>query len=110
LGPIASSHTVSLDVRVRVTSLPGLLEGDATADGRVTVADAVAILQYSVGLRALDTYESKCADTNDDDRVSVADAVHILQFSVDPTGQHGVLTRPLWEHASDTDMLDPLGQ
>ncbi len=48
----------------------------------VTTADAVAVLQYLVGLRAADALELLAADTNGNGRVSAADAVAILQYLV----------------------------
>ncbi len=105
---LACPQTESKLVTVRVTPLPGLLVGDATIDGRVNVGDAVAIMRYTVGLRHLDSDESRCADTTGDGLANVADAVHIMQFTVDPWRAHGILTKPLWESPFDDDMLDPL--
>lgn len=89
--------------------------GDVNSDGQVNVADAVAILQYTVESRSLDTTQLFAADTTGDGSVNVGDAVHILQYTVDPHGDHDVLAKPLWEWApesgrSDAGLWDPLGQ
>ncbi len=88
--------------------------GDVNDSSTVSVADAVAILKYTVGLLELTPKQEYAADTTGDGRVSVADAVQILKFTVDPRGESGVLLRPLWEWApvdgnSDAGLWDPLG-
>jgi hypothetical protein len=105
---LAPEHEASLPVTVRVTTVPGLMEGDASMDGRTNIVDAMFVAQYAVGLRTLDSYELCCADTNDDGHVNIIDAMHIAQYAVDSTGAGGILFAPLWEQPQDDDMLDPL--
>ena len=53
--------------------------GDVNNDGSVNSADALIVLQYSVGLTAIDT---NLGDVNKDGIVNSADALMILQYSV----------------------------
>ena len=53
--------------------------GDINHDGNVNSSDALLILQYSVGLTAIDT---NLGDVNYDGNVNSADALMILQYSV----------------------------
>jgi len=39
---------------VRVTVIPGLMEGDSTMDGHTNIIDAMFVAQYTVGLRSFD--------------------------------------------------------
>jgi len=105
---IAPSTEAALSLTVRVTTVPGLMEGDTSVDGDTNIVDAMFVAQYTVGLRPLYSYEFACADTNDDGHVDIVDAMHIAQFTVDPTGSGGVLFAPLWEALQDEGMLDPL--
>lgn len=97
----------TLAVKVRVTAVDGLMEGDATMDGKTNIVDAMFIAQYTVGLRDLDEWQLVCADTNDDNNVNIVDAMHIAQYTVDPTGSGGVLFEPLWMEPEDSSMLPP---
>ena len=47
-------HEVSLPTTVRVTVIPGLMEGDSTMDGHTNIIDAMFVAQYTVGLRSFD--------------------------------------------------------
>jgi hypothetical protein len=105
---IAPSTEAALPLTVRVTTVPGLMEGDASVDGHTNIVDAMFVAQYTVGSRPLDLYEFTCADTNDDGHVDIVDAMHIAQFTVDPTGSGHVLFAPLWDAPHDEGMLDPL--
>ncbi len=105
---LAPSGEIALPLKVRVTAVPGLMEGDASMDGQTNIVDAMFIAQQTVGLRTLDAYEIECADTNDDGEVNIVDAMLIAQFTVDPTQDGGILFKPLWEEPADNDMLDPL--
>lgn len=55
------------------------VKGDANGDGKVTPADASAILKYNVGLVQID---EKAADFNGDGAVTPKDASDILKHSV----------------------------
>lgn len=56
-----------------------VIRGDANGDGRVTPADASAILKFNVGLVEID---EKAADFNEDGKVTPKDASDILKYSV----------------------------
>lgn len=53
--------------------------GDANGDGKINVADASAILKYSVGLGKVNM---KAADFNGDGKVNAADASAVLRYCV----------------------------
>ena len=57
--------------------------GDVTGDGNVDAADALQVLQHSVGLIALEGNAAKAADVTHDDKIDANDALKILQYSVD---------------------------
>ena len=102
-----TTNETSVPVEVRVLSIPGLMEGDASMDGNANIIDAMFIAQYTVGLRELDEYELQCADTNDDGRVNIIDAMHMAQYTVDPDGAAGVLFMDVWTAGPDDGMLPP---
>jgi len=90
------------------TNAIGLMEGDATLNGCVSIADAMFIAQYIFGLRTLSPDQLECADANDNGSVTMADAMHVAQWVFDPDGSLGVLTKPLWQSPADDDMLEPV--
>lgn len=91
-----------------VFTILALMEGDASLNDCVSIADAMFIAQYLGALRTLNADQLTCADTTDDAAVSIADALHIAQWLVDPDGSLGVLGTPLWESPADDSMLVPL--
>lgn len=56
------------------------LVGDVNSDGSTNSSDALAVLQYSVGI--IDTINEKYADVNEDKSINSSDALIILQISV----------------------------
>lgn len=56
--------------------------GDVNKDGKINSADALLVLQSSVGSINLDSEKKTLADVNRDGKVNSADALKILQFSV----------------------------
>ncbi|MBW3623259.1 MAG: hypothetical protein KY468_07605 [Armatimonadetes bacterium] len=65
-------------------SEPGpTLRGDVTTDGTVDIRDAVAVLNYGIGRRALTPQEEVNADLNFDFAVDVRDAVLILKMALE---------------------------
>lgn len=70
-------YQASITVKVSLTA--GY--GDVNNDGDVDAADALMILQASVGLRALTTNEKEIADVNGDGYVDAADAILILRYN-----------------------------
>ena len=57
----------------------GALEGDVNADGEVTIADAVTVLNVMAGTET-DEVKVAAADVNGDGEVTVADAVTVLNI------------------------------
>ena len=58
------------------------VEGDVSGDGRVTVADALMVLQCCVGAIEFDERQTNSADVDLSGRVDTTDALMILQFTV----------------------------
>lgn len=57
-------------------------KGDVNKDGKINSADALLVLQYSVGSVNFDSEKFSLADVNSDKKVNSADALKILQYSV----------------------------
>ncbi len=55
------------------------LPGDATGDGRVDIADVVALLRAVVGVQLLDAAPFRAGDVNRDGKLSVVDALIVLR-------------------------------
>lgn len=62
------------------TSACARLVGDVNGDGAANSSDALAVLQYSVGIK--DKIDEKAADVNTDGSINSSDALCILQISV----------------------------
>jgi len=92
---------------VPVTLHVGLIEGDVSQNGCVSIGDAMFIAQWLFGLRTLSADQLECADTYDDGLPALGDAMHIAQWLFDPDGTLGVLPVPLWESPGDDHMLPP---
>lgn len=63
-----------------VTAFAAEQKGDVNKDGKITSADALAILQYTVGAKS--TIDKTIADINADGKVNSADALKVLQIVV----------------------------
>lgn len=59
-----------------------LLHGDVNGDSSVNSSDALAILNYSVGISELTELQLEKSDVNADGRVNSSDALDILKYSV----------------------------
>ena len=62
--------------------LSDVVYGDVNGDGEVTVADALMVLQHSVGKITLDESVLVNADVDSEEGIAVTDALAILQASV----------------------------
>ena len=62
--------------------LSDVVYGDVNGDGEVTVADALMVLQHSVGKITLDESVLVNADVDGEEGIAVTDALAILQASV----------------------------
>lgn len=60
--------------------LGGRLLGDVDGDGRITLRDAMFILQAKANKRTLSGVSALCADTDKDGRITLRDAMFILQY------------------------------
>ena len=85
----------------------GLMEGDASQNGCVSIGDAMFIAQYRFGLRSFSADQLECADTTDNGSITMGDAMHIAQWLFDPDGSGGILFEPLWKSPDDDHMLPP---
>lgn len=56
--------------------------GDANGDGKVSTADASAIMQYTVNKLSLEGARFSAADVTKDNKVNTSDASKIMQFTV----------------------------
>lgn len=56
--------------------------GDVNEDCSINSADALLVLQYSVGNKTLSDSQKSAADVNGDKNINSADALKILQYSV----------------------------
>ena len=56
--------------------------GDVSKDAYLDARDALAVLQYSVGLVAFDPDQERAGDTNGDGSIDAGDALIVLQTSV----------------------------
>ncbi len=76
----AQHFTCNTTLKFKVNS--SSQKGDVNKDGRINSADALLVLQYSVGNAKLSSEQITLADVNNDKRVNSADALKILQYAV----------------------------
>lgn len=82
LSDITSKNYSSTDVATLVMEAPAeepVLIGDVNADGKVTVADAVAVMNYYLHWTAASADDNKY-DINRDGKITVADAVNVMNI------------------------------
>lgn len=70
----------TLKFKVSTASTPSL--GDVDGDGSINSADALLVLQHSVGSKTLTAEQKKRADVTRDGNINSQDALKILQHSV----------------------------
>ena len=58
-----------------------VIPGDANGDGQVTIADAVAIVNYLLGNASAD-FNDVAADMNHDGHITITDAVALVNLIV----------------------------
>ena len=68
----------TLKFKVNTTSKTG----DVNKDGKINSADALLVLQHTVGITNLSSEQQTLADVNRDSKVNSADALKILQYTV----------------------------
>ena len=72
------SNLDGFDLTVTVVP-PSVTEGDANSDGQVTLADAVAIVNYILG-KPSPGFNAAAADVNHDNAVTISDAVTVVNM------------------------------
>jgi uncharacterized protein YjdB len=77
----ATSTDGGLSATCTITVTAGSALGDVSNDGSIDVADALLILQYNVGLRALTQNQLAVADVNADGFTDAGDAILVLRFT-----------------------------
>ncbi len=65
-------------IRLAITSPVAI--GDVSLDGKVDVADAIALMQYLAGSKTLTARQLRAADVNKDGKVNVGDVTIIMQM------------------------------
>ena len=60
--------------------------GDANGDGKVTITDAVAVVNYILGNTSTG-FDAAAADVNGDGNVTITDAVGIVNIILNKTGE-----------------------
>ena len=71
--------------RVATLTIKEMTLGDVNGDGRVSVADAISIINYVLG-RAPVSFITKAADVNGDEDISLADAVAVVDIILGRSG------------------------
>ena len=56
--------------------------GDVDGDGRVTIADAVAIMRHALDLTHIPEQSLPFADVNGDGTVNLSDAVTVMRMAI----------------------------
>ena len=77
---ISIISALSLAAALTVGSSAALL-GDANDDGKINSADALCVLQYSVGMN-VKSFNKANADANGDGKINSSDALKILRITV----------------------------
>ncbi len=81
-SPDASKTTIETDVE-SILEVNGLLLGDANGDGRVTIADVVAVVNNILG-NASNDFVFDAANVNGDEGITIADALGIVNIILTP--------------------------
>ncbi|HAK97012.1 MAG TPA: hypothetical protein DCM87_18980, partial [Planctomycetes bacterium] len=97
------------DVRLAITGVPEerfrFKRGDANADGKRDIADAIKVLGYLFGGGTTQLGCLDAGDANDDGKVDIADAIKILGYLF---ASAGPLPDPFDECGEDPTDTDPL--
>lgn len=75
----ATSAQIHHGDRTSKLTINKLLLGDVNGDGRISVADAISIINYVLG-RTPASFITKAADVNGDNSISLADAVAVVDI------------------------------
>ncbi len=77
----ATSEDGGFTATIRINVSPSAQLGDLSGDGLIDAADALMILQFSVGLRGLSAEQQVLADVSGDGSIDAADAILILRYA-----------------------------
>ena len=77
----ALGQKITVNVTVK-GSAPAVKKGDINDDGKINSADALMVLQCSVGTISFTSDQKKKGDINGDGSINSSDALKILQYSV----------------------------
>ena len=77
-----SALTVSADSTVTAVYTANGIMGDVDGDGRVTIADAVAIMRHALDLTHIPEQYLPFADVNGDGAVNLSDAVTVMRMAI----------------------------
>lgn len=79
--PLQADYTWSFTT-ARIQTVPAVVKGDVTGDGKVNISDATLALRLAVGLQAATADQLKAADFNGDGRIAVNEVMLILRAAV----------------------------
>ena len=78
----SAAHEYAVNAKVKFVLVEGSKTGDLNSDNKINSADALIVLQSSVGTVTLTAQQKTFADVNKDDKINSSDALMILQFAV----------------------------
>lgn len=82
LVALALAATSLLQIPLVGSAIENYTKGDVNFDNRITVADALKALRYSVNIGNPNDMEFYAADVNNDDKITVVDALLIQRYAV----------------------------
>lgn len=80
--------------RTATLTIKEMTIGDVNGDGRISVADAISVINYALG-RTPVSFISKAADLNNDENISLADAVSIVDIILGGSSNNARVTTTL---------------
>lgn len=78
----SAAHEYAVNAKLKFVLVEGSKTGDLNSDNKINSADALIVLQSSVGTVTLTAQQKTFADVNKDDKINSSDALMILQFAV----------------------------
>ena len=79
INPLDCSSTLTLSNEISI--------GDANGDGKISVTDAVSIVNYILG-NASASFHPEAADVNEDGKISITDAVAVINRILNQGGSN----------------------
>ncbi len=78
----SAAHEYALNAKLNFVLVKDSKTGDLNSDNKINSADALIVLQSSVGTVTLTAQQKTFADVNTDGKINSSDALMILQFAV----------------------------